>query len=466
MCPRGGEVLSIVAAVHAGSTVSRKKRKRRSRKPAPQPEPVKPRRKGKWLDALMLTMTVCLMALAVWLGSALHARSNGRSSSSNAVAADEVQKVAYTPQALTRKARSLDVLLNMPPDQLAGVDIAEMNLLCAVGLPGAKGLDIDHCLATLDRWAARVKSETERHLYRVSDPRWAEHYRHSETYLRAEFLLQVLQEDLGVKYDMSAADNFSFKDSHVAFLHGMIPAKGQTVAQTRGGTCASMPVMYVAIGRRLGYPLRLVTTDGHIFVRWDGKGHLNPAWRDRFNIEGAGGGFSSYDDKHYITWPTKLTAHQVRANGHLESLAPREEFAMFLASRAHCGVDNGQTAFAARCYENAYRCDTRRPCYRAWFLDAARRSGYRPFTPALASLLARPQRPAVVRHPTANLGTPMPSATAAAMGQLSGEPHTPRIGPWRAQPITPGGPQLPAPPVPQDSLPRSHQPSIPGQPRR
>ena len=443
-------------------------RKRRSRQPSRQPaDPVKPAARKRRRDLLIWgPIWGCLLALTIWLGWRYHTQVKAHQTPPDALTPKKDPVAGYAPKVFTRKARSLDVLLAMPPDQLAGVDIAEMNLLCAAGLPGAKTLDIDRCLATLDRWALRVKLETERHLYRVNDPQWAEHYRHSETYLRAEFLLQVLQEDLGVKYDMTAVGSFSYKDSRVAFLHGMIPDAGKTTADTPGGTCASMPVMYVAVGRRLGYPLKLVTTDGHIFVRWDGRSHPNPAWRERFNIEGAGGGFSSYEDKHYMTWPTKLTAHQVRANGHLVSLTPREELAMFLASRAHCGLDSGQTAFAARCYENAYRYDTRRACYRAWFLDAARRSGYRPVTPALASLLARPQRPAIVRHPTANMGTPMPSATAAAMDQLSGGPHASRIGPWRPQPITPGVPQLPAPPVPQGGLPKPYQPPVPGQPRR
>jgi len=43
-----------------------------------------------------------------------------------------------------------------------------MNLLCAAGLPGAQTLDIDRCLATRDGWAARVKSETDRHLYKMA----------------------------------------------------------------------------------------------------------------------------------------------------------------------------------------------------------------------------------------------------------------------------------------------------------
>ena len=353
-----------------------------------------------------------------------------------------------------RKAKTLDELLKTPPEQLADVDIAEVNLLCAMGLPGAEKLDIDHCLATLDRWAARVKFETDRHLYRVTDPRYADHYRRSEAYLRAEMLVQALYEDLGVKYDMTAKDNFDFDNSRVAFIHGMIPAPGQTVFDTPGGTCASMPVMYVAVGRRLGYPLKLVTTNAHVFVRWDGKDHPNPAWRRRFNMEGTNG-FSSYPDDHYKTWPFKLTDHQVRVNGYLLSLTPMEEFAMFLAARGHCGVDNKQPTFAARCYENAYRYDIRRPCYRAWFVDAAIRSGYCPVTRALAALLAQRKRRALARHRAVNMGIPMPSAAAAAAHGLPGGPGLSRVGPWQHQPATPG--------APQPGIPQPYHPPVPGQ---
>ena len=93
------------------------------------------------------------------------------------------------------QAHSLELLLAMTPEELARVDIAEMNLLCATGLPGSEDLNIDECLAKLDKWAARVKHETERHLYRLTDPRYkdhAEHYKHSEARFRAEWLVSVL----------------------------------------------------------------------------------------------------------------------------------------------------------------------------------------------------------------------------------------------------------------------------------
>jgi hypothetical protein len=41
-----------------------------------------------------------------------------------------------------------------------------------------------------------------RHLYRVTDPRYADHYAHSEARLRAEFVVQSLQEDCGVHHHM------------------------------------------------------------------------------------------------------------------------------------------------------------------------------------------------------------------------------------------------------------------------
>ena len=301
--------------------------------------------------------------------------------------------------ATVRRARTLDELLALPPGKLADVDIAESNLLCAIGLPGAEGLDIDRCLATLDQWAARVAFETHRHFYRLTDPRYAQEYHHSEAYMRTSMLLQVLEQDLGVKYNMAAKDDFSFKDSSVAFLHGMIPAAGRTVADTPGGTCSSMPVMFVAVGRRLGYPLRLVTAKAHVFARWDGLDHANPAWRERFNIEGTGGYFDSYPDDHYKTWPFPVTDAEVKANGWLQSLTAAEELAMFLASRGHSGLDNGQPAFAARCYENAYRYDPGRPCYRHWFLEAAAKCNYKPGTPALARLLAEKMRPGALAGP-------------------------------------------------------------------
>jgi tetratricopeptide (TPR) repeat protein len=248
----------------------------------------------------------------------------------------------------------------MSPGQLAHVDIAEMNLLCATGLPGAASLDIDRCLAKLDEWAQKVDYETKRHLYRAHDPRYAEHYKYSENWLRAEFLAQVLHEDCGVHYNVQRVRNIDFRRSQDLFIHGMID-------DANGGTCASMPVLYVAVGRRLGYPLKLVLTKAHVFARWDDGD-------ERFNIETTGqGGTERHSDEYYKNWPLEWTPQEKTRNRYLISLSPAGELASFLANRGHCLLDNGRTTEALNAYTAACRLAPEDPTYLAWAGQARRR---------------------------------------------------------------------------------------------
>jgi hypothetical protein len=182
-----------------------------------------------------------------------------------------VQRAKPAPSFAASTARQIPSshydLLSMSPDDLGKVDLAVMNLLSAKGLPGAESLDIAAVLKKLDEWAAKVKSETDRHLYRVTDPKYAEHHNRSEAHLRAEFIVQCLQEDCGVHYNMERVRDIDFSKPQDLFIHGMVNSDN-------GGTCSSMPVLYAAIGRRLGYPIKLVLAKQHVFCRWQGvRGH-------------------------------------------------------------------------------------------------------------------------------------------------------------------------------------------------
>jgi len=371
--------------VARSKSATRRHGKARTSRQAVAPAPGSSRRK--FISQVLLIVTVSLIAISAWLSTRPDDKPPMTTDHRVSPVAAHRTELVQTDAGL--KPASLDELLNLPVDQLKQVDIARMNLLCAAALPGTDNLDVDHALAVLDQWAAVVARETDRHLYRVTDPRYADRYRGSEAHFRAEMLAQVLQQDLGVKYDRRAVGNFSFADPAVAFIHGMIPtpAPGSSIQNTPGGTCASMPVLYVAVGRRLGYPLKLSTTDSHVFVRWDGEDHENPRFRGRFNCETTNG-FHRFNDDYYKSWPTQLTERQIEVNGFLESLSPAEELAQFLAARGHHGADVGRIDFAARCYENAYRYDTRRPCYQSWFVEIAMRSrSYKPSTPALVTLM-------------------------------------------------------------------------------
>ncbi len=250
--------------------------------------------------------------------------------------------VAEIQPAASTQPQSHYALLAMKPEQLGQVDFALMNLLCAGGLPGSENLDIRATLAKLDEWAAKVKSETERHLYRVTDPRYAEHYDRSEARLRAEFIVQVLQEDCGVHYNEARIDNPDFRNAQDIFIHGMI-------GNDNGGTCASMPILYTAIGRRLGYPMKLVLAREHIFCRWDDGG-------ERFNIEGAtNGGVDYFPDDHYRRWPKRISDEAVESGEFLKSLTPSEELSVFLFNRGICCHKNGQLPQARVAFAEAAR---------------------------------------------------------------------------------------------------------------
>jgi len=364
----------------------------------------------------LLGITLAAVGLAVVASVNTSSRSSARMSASP-LAIPLIQPVANKPLELPQydiEPKTLDELLALPVEALGQIDMARMHLLCATQLPSTQNLDVEHALATLDQWAEKVAAETEKYLYRLTDPRHADHYGHSEAQYRAEMLAQVLQEDLGVRYNTDAAGHFSFADITTGFIHGMIPAPGSSIEETPGGTCASMPVLYVAVGRKLGYPLKLMTTDSHVFARWDGLasgGHENPAWRERFNCETTNG-FHRFDDDYYRTWPYPVTEHEIAVNGFLKSFSPAEELAFFLATRGHHGEDVGESLFAARCYENAYRYDTSRPCYRSWFRDAAAKSGYQPSTPALQQRQMLPRFASSSRpQPVAFAGGMLPSQT-------------------------------------------------------
>ena len=86
--------------------------------------------------------------------------------------------------------KTLDELLKLPGSELYTIDIARINLLCALGLSTTEGLDIEQALSILDEWAEKVAEVTDRHLYRVADsrPEYANRYKGDEAHCRAEML--------------------------------------------------------------------------------------------------------------------------------------------------------------------------------------------------------------------------------------------------------------------------------------
>lgn len=241
---------------------------------------------------------------------------------------------------------TLGELIALPEEELAKVDIAETNLICAEGLRGSEDFDRQALLAKLDRWAWWVAYETNRHRYHFEQH--PEEYNHSYGEFAMLMMVTVLQQDLGVHYEkvQIAPDKdprrFDFKRSQDLFINGLLTGSG--------GTCTSMPVLYIAIGRRLGYPLKLVTTPEHNFVRWE-----DPETGERFNIEATMHGYGSHPDEFYRFWPRRWNSVERQSKILLKSLTPRQELAVFLTTRGDHYFFCGRFTAALISYKTALR---------------------------------------------------------------------------------------------------------------
>ena len=264
--------------------------------------------------------------------------------------ADRVQLRAPESQFPT-----FDELLAMSSDELETQDIALLNLRTATSLPGSPQFDIADYLKTLDKWARRVERETLRNHQHYSEA--PEKYENSEAYFSMLMLVTVLQQDFGVRYNPDRIREIDFRDSNDLFIHGMI-------GNGAGGTCVSMPVLYVAVGRRLGYPLFLVNAKQHIFCRWQSP-------TESMNIEATSRGLITRKDDFYMSWPKPIDASEVETGQYLKSLTMAESFAAFLAARGHCLEDNGHRDEAVSSYSLAVRMSPRNKQYKT-FLAALR----------------------------------------------------------------------------------------------
>ncbi|HJT76366.1 MAG TPA: transglutaminase family protein, partial [Gemmataceae bacterium] len=146
-------------------------------------------------------------------------------------------------------------------------------------------------------------------------------YDHSENLFRVVCMYRMLAGLQGIHYNLAKAPKDVLLDTADVFIHGALAGDG--------GTCASLPVVYAAVGRRLGYPLRLVCAACHYFLRWE------ESVLERFNIDIAGRGLSTHSDDYYRSWPHVLTPELERADCFLQSMTPRQELAAFLYERGH-----------------------------------------------------------------------------------------------------------------------------------
>jgi len=154
-------------------------------------------------------------------------------------------------------------------------DIAEVDLRCSLGLIE----NIDHlyrdCLGLIGEWSTQLVDYTNNN-YRLfeSEP---ESFENSHEMYQAIAMVQFVQTALRVHYNMEFAEGeYNAIDSRNLFLTGVLTG--------HGGTCVTLPVLYAALGQRVGYPIAVASNWEHFYCVW-GEGP------NSFCLEAAGNGF-------------------------------------------------------------------------------------------------------------------------------------------------------------------------------
>lgn len=237
-------------------------------------------------------------------------------------------------------------LIALSDEELSRVDIARINLLSAEGLPGAENIDVELALWKLDGWISICRQAAKKYFSHFQ--RNPGRYDYSLAKFKAINLALTIKEDLKCGYNMdlfhsgAMADISStrfYQNSKDLFLHGFTSAN-------KSGSCASLPVLMVAIGRGLDYPLYLVACKGHLFCRWDDG-------KERFNIELAIQGVDIKPDDHYYRWPYPTSLEEAEIEGYLVNLNASQELAIFAQLRAACFQENRNYTKAAESYQLA-----------------------------------------------------------------------------------------------------------------
>jgi hypothetical protein len=179
---------------------------------------------------------------------------------------------------------TVEQFLTMSSAEFGRTDPLVMNLVVAKGIPSLANLDIGHYAALADKWANDIRHRLpgmEPHFHR-SPADWKNDIR----FFRLGIVCWYVDEVLKVTYpdELANAEDCIYVDPLNVFVNGLM--------DRRQGSCASMPVLHVALGWRLGWPVSLACANNHLFCRFD-DGEV------KHNIEATAfgrGGFRSHPE--------------------------------------------------------------------------------------------------------------------------------------------------------------------------
>ena len=128
---------------------------------------------------------------------------------------------------------------------------------------------------------------------------------------RVRALNTHLYKVFGMNYDL--ADPYVKKIKN-RYINGVLDSKK--------GSCVSMPLLYLAVAQRLGYPIYAVSAPQHFFLRYVDPGFTNQ------NIEATGGGGYSSNEEYIASLQISLDA--LAQGTYLRTLTNREYLGLLI----------------------------------------------------------------------------------------------------------------------------------------
>lgn len=146
---------------------------------------------------------------------------------------------------------------------------------------------------------------------------------------RIRVLNTVLFRQEGFRYDRNP---FSRSKQEYYFLNGIL--------DTKQGICYTMPLLYLAVAQRLGYPIYPVAAPDHLFVRY-----VDPMFNEQ-SIEVTSGG-KYFPDEWYVE-DFSVSPKGRKSGSYLRTLSYREFLGHLVAANAfvHAWHRNGQKALS------------------------------------------------------------------------------------------------------------------------
>jgi hypothetical protein len=271
------------------------------------------------VGGLALTVLVVMVVLSATAPDRAASLSTTGPASGRAAATPGVR--ITTDAELARLAHiSARDLVAMSDAELEAMDPLVMNMVVAREVPELAEIDFTRYARLVDGWADRIGRGLA--ASEAVESRTSPAYQADPDIWRAGGMAVALAgPTIGIAYTREI-DMSNHAD---LFVPGLI--------DTKRGTCSNMPVLYMAVAHRLGWPLKAVVAADHMWCRWDDG-------TKRFNLEatsttaaGGDGAFSTPPDESYRT-DLQVSPKAEEVGSDMATLTARQTLGVYLQQRS------------------------------------------------------------------------------------------------------------------------------------